>query len=189
MDRGGNKATVYQSTQETILLWRYCRELRYRLSNAECVTIKKFGKILEEQKKRENMERECILKITAFWHTARCNLVETDRCFKGMYCLHNQDGESHRQTLYFWGRTIWLKKGSQVVSTRHCHKDIMRVTLASWTLEDWDRDGGILIFMWILKLLFGKLSNLVTFTKGEVLINLNQEGCMRSLFGEWNKFE
>jgi hypothetical protein len=145
--------------------------------------------ILEEQTKtRKHGKSECSLKITAFWHTARCNL-ETDRCFKGTYCLHYQDDGYHRQTLYFWRRTIWLKKGSQVVSTRHCHKDIMRVTFASSTLEGWDRDGGILIFIWILKLLFGKLSNFVTLTEGKILINLNQEGCMRSLFGELNKFE
>jgi hypothetical protein len=35
------------------------------------------------------------MKMTAFWVVAPCNLVDVDRCFRGAYCLHNQDIVPH----------------------------------------------------------------------------------------------
>jgi hypothetical protein len=31
------------------------------------------------------------MKVTVFWDVVPCSLVESDRCFKGAYCLHYQD--------------------------------------------------------------------------------------------------
>jgi hypothetical protein len=40
------------------------------------------------------------IKITAFWDTALCSLVEVDRRFRSAYCLHHQDDD--------WGSTyLW----------------------------------------------------------------------------------
>jgi hypothetical protein len=30
------------------------------------------------------------MKVRAFWNRASCSLVEVDRSFRGMYCLHHQ---------------------------------------------------------------------------------------------------
>jgi hypothetical protein len=36
----------------------------------------------------DDTERGIVLKMTAFWDTAPCSLVEIDRYFRGAYCLH-----------------------------------------------------------------------------------------------------
>jgi hypothetical protein len=36
------------------------------------------------------------MKMTAFWDVAPCSLVEVDRRFRGVYCLHYQDDEWRR---------------------------------------------------------------------------------------------
>jgi hypothetical protein len=33
------------------------------------------------------------LKTTAFWDIALSSLVEVDQCFRGAYCLHNDDDD------------------------------------------------------------------------------------------------
>jgi hypothetical protein len=30
------------------------------------------------------------MKVTAFWDSVMCSLVEVDQCFKDAYCLHHQ---------------------------------------------------------------------------------------------------
>jgi hypothetical protein len=39
------------------------------------------------------------LKMTVFWDVAPCSLAETDRHFRGVYCIHHQgdDGGSRHQ--------------------------------------------------------------------------------------------
>jgi hypothetical protein len=33
------------------------------------------------------------MKTNVFWDVAPCSLVESDRCFRGAYCLHRQGNE------------------------------------------------------------------------------------------------
>jgi hypothetical protein len=38
---------------------------------------------------------ENILKMTVFWHAAPCILVQVNRSFRGVYCLHHQGDEEN----------------------------------------------------------------------------------------------
>jgi hypothetical protein len=37
-----------------------------------------------------------MLKMTAFWDTAPCNLVDVDRRFRGTFCLHHRPDDEVR---------------------------------------------------------------------------------------------
>jgi hypothetical protein len=39
-----------------------------------------------------------MVKITVFWDVASCSLADTDRCFKGTYCLNHHDDEAVRSS-------------------------------------------------------------------------------------------
>jgi hypothetical protein len=47
------------------------------------------------------------MKIIAFWDIAPCSLVEIDRRFRGVYCLHQGDG--------LWRQYASLKRRSTSV--------------------------------------------------------------------------
>jgi hypothetical protein len=38
-------------------------------------------------------------KMTVVWDVARCSLVETDRRFRGAYCLHHRPEDNHLHRL------------------------------------------------------------------------------------------
>jgi hypothetical protein len=42
------------------------------------------------------------MKMTVFWNSVPCSVIESDQCFRGAYCLHQQDFQSEQLVL-------WLK--------------------------------------------------------------------------------
>jgi hypothetical protein len=40
------------------------------------------------------------MKIRAFWDTGPCSIVEVDRRFRGVYCLHHSDGGDSKPRPY-----------------------------------------------------------------------------------------
>jgi hypothetical protein len=78
------------------------------------------------------------MKITAFWDTAPCSLVEVNRCFRGEYCLHHASivalttqAVLTSETVYFNDTTrryiaegvhldVWYFASLMAVHIRHC---------------------------------------------------------------------
>jgi hypothetical protein len=52
------------------------------------------------------------MKMTVFWDTVMCSLVEIDPCFRGAYCLHHQGNDS---SPWLWRQQVPLKR---LISTR-----------------------------------------------------------------------
>jgi hypothetical protein len=49
------------------------------------------------------------VKMSAFWDRAPCSVIEADRRFRGVYCLHHQ-GIHHcddRDSMHFWN--VWVR--------------------------------------------------------------------------------
>jgi hypothetical protein len=53
-------------------------------------------------------QRFITFNMTDFWDVAPCSLVETDRRFKGAYCLHHQGNP----LAWWWGQYAALKRQS-----------------------------------------------------------------------------
>lgn len=39
---------------------------------------------------KQHIKIKIILKIAVFWDSSPCSLVDTDKCFRGVYCIPHQ---------------------------------------------------------------------------------------------------
>jgi hypothetical protein len=66
------------------------------MSNAY-ILVREYYETRPFERPRRSLKDNIKMKMAVFWDIAPCSLVDTDRHFRGTYCVHHQD-DSQVQT-------------------------------------------------------------------------------------------